>query len=363
LTSDRAGGFYGTTSAGGSSGCGGAGCGTVFRLKLSGSSWTLARLHSFQGGNDGAHPLAGITVGPDGNLYGTTNAGGMGCDLNNRCGTVYRLRPPARACASLLCPWTESVLYRFSGASDGANPLYGALVMDHAGSLYGATLNGGSQGLGVVFKLTPSGGGWTESVLYSFSNGNDGAFPASGLTFDNAGNLYGTTQYGGTLGQGTVFELTPSGSGWVKNVLTNFESGERQPIGGLIFDSSGNLYGTTYLGGMQGGGTVYELQPSGGGWTDTVIHNFPGDGGPLASVVIDGAGSLYGTAATVDSAGLVFKLSPSEGSWSYAELHSFSGIDGGFPISNVTVDGSGNLYGTASTGGTSGKGVAWEIMP
>ena len=362
LTRDAAGGFYGTTSLGGSSGCGGGGCGAVFRLKASGSRWILTKLYSFQGGNDGANPLAGVVLGPDGNLYGTTNAGGTGCGSAG-CGTVYRLRPPARACASLLCPWTETVLYRFSGGADGAGPLYGALIMDHSGSLYGTTLNGGVHGSGVVYQLTPSGGGWTESVLCSFSNGDDGAFPASGLTLDTAGSLYGTTQYGGTLNQGTVYRLTPSGSEWIKTVLTNFESGERQPIGGLTFDPSGNLYGTTYLGGTQGGGTVYKLQPSGGGWTDTVLRSFPGDGGPLASMTMDMAGDLYGTAATVDSAGLVFKLSPSGGAWRYTELHSFSGSDGSFPLSNVTLDASGDLYGTTSVGGPSGKGVIWKIMP
>ena len=365
LTMDRAGNLYGTTSSGGQIGgnCSIFGCGVVFKMKRSGSSWVLTPLYTFLGGSDGANPLARVTIGPDGSLYGTTNSGGTGCDLSGGCGTVFRLRPPATACGNPLCRWTETVLHRFTGP-DGASPLYGDLIFDQAGNIYGTTEDGGASGNGVVFKLSPSGGGYTETVLHSFASSSNGAVPAGGVIFDNAGNLYGTTQFGGTVNHGTVYELSPSGSGWTETVLSSLENVGTQSLGGLIFDSAGNLYGTTSGGGPQNGGTVFELQPSNGSWTDIEIQHFSGDGGPTGTLTMDAAGNLYGTAERVNSNGVVFKLSPEGSGWAYSELHDFGGgNDGLFPFGNVVLDASGNLFGTTSAGGTSDSGVVWESSP
>jgi uncharacterized repeat protein (TIGR03803 family) len=360
LAMDPAGNLYGTAAFGGSQNCG-EGCGTVFRLRRSGSGWVLSVLYSFQGGSDGFDPLGGVTIAPDGSLYGTTSSGGnMAC--YEGCGTVFHLRPQVRACHSVQCPWTKTTIYQFNG-KDGALPLYSALTLGPDGSLYGTTEEGGAHGYGVVFQLTPSGGGWTESTLYSFSDGNDGANPIGGVILDSAGNLYGTTQYGGTLNRGVVYQLVPSSGGWTQNVLSNFEVGGELPGGDLIFDAHSNLYGTTYLGGPQGSGTVFELQPAGGGWTMTILQGFTGDGGPLAGVVMDAAGSLYGTSSTTGGYGVVFKLAALPGGWSYSELHDFNGGDGQFPLSPVILDNHGNVFGTTPFGGAGDNGVVWEITP
>jgi uncharacterized repeat protein (TIGR03803 family) len=255
LTMDRAGSLYGTTLYGGASGNG-----TVFKLSHSHSNWVLNTLYSFTGADDGGYPQARVTFGADGSLYGTTSAGGY-----QGYGTVFNLKPQPSACKTALCPWTETVLYRFQGGSDGGVPTYGDLTFDPAGSLYGTTLGGGLQSCngatcGVVFKLTHSGASWTESVLYSFTGGNDGGNPYSGVIFDNAGDLYGTCYLGGGAGSlGTVYELASSGSGWTEKTLTDFPGGGGSPIGGLTFDAQSNLYGTGFV-----GGTVFELMPSGG---------------------------------------------------------------------------------------------------
>ena len=232
LTMDRAGNLYGTAQAGGggnlrSSGCGGSGCGTVFKLVPRGSGWVFTTLYSFQGGSDGAVPTARVIFGPDGSLYGTTSVGGAGY------GTVFKLQPPLVACKSALCPWTETVLYRFTGGSDGANPGGGDLIFDKAGNLYGTAQYGGYEGgscsetggCGVVFELTPSSSGWIYSVIHRFTGGADGGYPYSGVISDNAGNLYGTAGGGGSSGGGTVYELIPSGSGWQEKTLCSFPTG------------------------------------------------------------------------------------------------------------------------------------------
>ena len=198
LIMDRAGNLYGTAQYGG------AGNGTVFKLSHPGSGWILSTLYAFQGGNDGLGPEARVIFGPDGGLYGTTTSGGF-----QGYGTVFELRPPVTACKSAICPWTETVLYRFQGGSDGIDPAYGDLSFDPMGNLYGTTSGGGLQlcsgnTCGVVFKLARSGGGWTESVLYSFTGGNDGGTPYSGVILDSTGNLYGTAYYGGANTLGSV---------------------------------------------------------------------------------------------------------------------------------------------------------------
>ena len=228
LTMDRAGNLYGTTISGGGGNCPyfGAGCGVVFRLAQSHSGWILTPLYSFAGSTDGEGPVGRVVFGPDGRLYGTTANGGVGnCDSiygNSGCGTVFSLRPPSSACKTAVCPWIETVLYRFTGGADGGEPL-GDIAFDQAGNLYGATLGGGNTncpvGCGVVFKLAPSNGSWTESVIYKFTGSADGSDAWGGVAFDGMGNLYGTTAGGGHFAQGdcdegcgAIWELTPNGS-------------------------------------------------------------------------------------------------------------------------------------------------------
>ena len=369
LTMDRAGNLYGTAARGGATGYG-----TVFKLAYKGSSWVLTPLYSFPAGSDGASPYARVIFGPNGSLYGTTGHGGGigGCGADG-CGTVFNLRPSATVCKTALCFWTETVLHRFSGGSDGGSP-YSAVVFDQAGNLYGTTSAGGSNNSGTVYKLAPSGGSWIETVLHNFTGGSDGSYPDAGLIFDNAGNLYGTTYSGGSGAFGTVFQLTPSGPGWTENILHNFQSegeGGCCPSAGLILDSSGNLYGAASAGGSRVGGTVFELTPSSGNWTFTVLYSLQGNGtGPVRDLVMDKSGNLYGAAYTDGAhlSGSVFKLTPSHGSWTYTDLHDFTGgSDGGIPQSNLVFDASGNLYGTTVYGGSpscgagGGCGVVFEI--
>ena len=309
LIFDAAGNLYGTTSWGGT-----YTYGTVFELTpAAGGGWTEQVLYSFcsqTNCTDGAHPVAGLIFDAAGNLYGTTGHGGVyaSCNSGTGCGTVFELTPTAGG------GWTEKVLHNFGNGTDGNSPSAG-LIFDAASNLYGTTYVGGiycsgSGGCGTVFELTPAAGGtWTETVLYSFCPAGypctDGIGPEAGLIFDAAGNLYGTTVQGGRYDYGTVFELSPTaGGGWTETVLHNFGNGLDgvDPSAGLIFDAAGNLYGTTSWGGYYGHyeyGTVFELTPAAsGGWTETVLHSF-GNGtdgrAPLAGLIFDAAGNLYGT--------------------------------------------------------------------
>jgi uncharacterized repeat protein (TIGR03803 family) len=377
LTIDSNRNLYGTTFSGDS------GLGTAFMLSPGNPDWILAPLYMFTGGSDGAAPYAAVVFGPDGSLYGTTGFGGKpnpSCTTGGGftgCGTVFNLKSPApHHPRSPSGYWTETVLYDFLGLSDGALPYGARLIFDQEGNLYGTAFSGGidcpgSGGCGVVYKLTPSNGRWTQSVLYSFSGGNDAAHPWAGVIFDQSGNLYGTTEFGGAYGFGTVYELMPSASGWTEKVLYSFQNQQDggQPYAGLIFDASGNLYGATTTGGIGNGGTVFELTPSGAGWSFQTLYAFAGGhgelaGGPTASLVFDNGGNLYGATAG-DGAynfGAVFKLTlSSNGSWTYTSLYDFTGgNDGRLPRSNLVFDQYGNLYGTAS-GGATGYGVVFEI--
>jgi uncharacterized repeat protein (TIGR03803 family) len=375
LTVDKARNFYGTTFSGGATNLG-----TVYRLKRSGSSWVADGLYSFRGGaSDGAQPLGRVIFGPNGSLYGTASVGGTGQFCSVGCGVVFKLQPPVTFCHSVSCPWTETVLYQFGGIPDGGFPS-GELLFDEAGNLYGTTALGGRDG-GVLYELTPSGNSWTESIVHDFS-GSDGLVPYGGVISDNAGNLYGTTQEGGAHFAGNVFQFTHSGSGWTGTFLHNFQppSDGRDPSAGLILDQAGNLYGASTDSGPGGGGTIFELSPSGGGWTYTMLYSFTGSRdyrcpnpnnqyagpGPWASLAMDGAGNLYGTTLCdgANKLGSVFRLTPSDGGWTYTSLHDFTGgDDGAYPLSNVIIDPSGNLYGTASAGGSKGHGIVWEIAP
>lgn len=366
LTINAAGDLYGTTGEGGI--C----CGTVFKLRHSGTGWILTPLYSFTGGNDGSAPFGRVTIGHDGTLYGTTH--GVSCFAGVDCGTVFRLRPPASAPRSALAPWSETVLYRFTGGSDGQGP-QGDLTFDQSGNIYGTTEFGGSSDYGVVYQLTPSGGGWAETILYSFQDNGDGARPEGGVIYDQFGNLYGVFFEGGPQlwDVGGVYKLSWSGSGWMERTIQAFDGflDGGDPFGGLIIDQSGNLFGTTTGGGVSGGGTVFELSPGSGGWfLNTLWGRLTGGTGPTDKLVMDAAGNLYGTtvAGGAYQNGSVFKLTRSGGGWTYRSLHEFTGgSDGRTPRSNLIFDANGNLYGTTSQGGTgacgNGCGVVFEITP
>jgi uncharacterized repeat protein (TIGR03803 family) len=279
----------------------------------------------------------------------------------------------------------ERVIHGFGSVPDAELPQSG-LIADRDGNLYGTSAIGGSggcanvqvTGCGTVFRLTPpvtKGAGWTETILYSFGTVSyDGINPYSGLVFDDAGNLYGTTSGGGQFAHGTVFEVSPpatKGGAWTETLLYSFDepsNGGAFPTAGLIFDKKGNLYGTTALGGQFNNGVAYELSPSGtkgGSWTETVVYNFDSNGGgsPQSSLIFDGRGNLYGTAKWGGSGacsngieqvgcGTVFKLRPnSRGAWSESVLYSFTGgSDGAWPVAGVIFDAAGNLYGATSGG-------------
>ena len=355
LIMDAAGNLYGTTC------CGGAhGSGTVFKLKPNpDGTWEEIVLYSFTGGADGANPSAGggVIFDKAGNLYDTTAGGGA-----DGVGVVFKLTPKPDGV------WTETVLHTFTGA-DGAYPNAG-LVLDTAGNLYGTT-NVGGVGEGVVFKLEPNlDGTWTESVLYDFwgGTGGPGDFPLAGLTLDAAGNLYGTTHMGGgPYNDGAIFELTRSTDGtWAYSVLHGFDGADGLvPYqAGLILDAAGNLYGTTALGG--GAGVAFELTPNPDGtWTEAVLHSFTGgaDGAfPIASLVFDASGNLYGTTGGggAYNDGVVFKLTPTSSGWRETVMHAFAGY-GKSPQADVIIDAAGTLYGTVPSG-TANNGFVFEIM-
>jgi uncharacterized repeat protein (TIGR03803 family) len=374
LVFDSAGNLYGTTSFGYNPACP-EGCGTVFELTPgSNGTWTHTILHGFKGGSDGFQPDGTLIFDAAGNLYGVTSHGGNeSCPTG--CGTVYKLAPGADG------KWIKSILHSFSG-QDGAFPL-GGLTLDSAGNLYGTTWQGGSyqscpqSGCGVVFKLTPGRHGqWTETVLLAF-NGSDGSQPSGTLSFDASGNLYGVTPEGGnytacpSVGCGVVFELAPGTKGqWTETVLHAFSGRDGfAPIGTLVFDVAGNLYGATSNIG-ESYGMVFELSPgTGGTWTLTVLHVFTGKTAEYPTgVTLDAKGNLYGTTAESSTGdGIVYVLTGiSGGKPDFKILHFFNANDGNSPQAAPILDAAGNLYGTTFWGGNlndcaNGCGVVFEI--
>jgi len=376
LIPDGAGNFYGTTAAGGIVGglCQSFGCGTIFELTASG---TVRNLYKFSGGSDGDEPMGGLVRGSTGNVYGTTGYGGNtgGVCGTYGCGTVFEL---VKTGATI----TEKVLHTFTGGTDGANPGSG-LVRDLNGNLYGTTLGGGGSGCssgagcGTVFKITSAG---NEEVLYSFTGNADGATPSASLILDAADNLYGTTAYGGnfgggcsSLGCGVVFKVTPAGQ---EVVLYAFKGGAdgQSPMAPLVRDGKGDLYGTSSTGGdvsnvncsigENGCGIVFKLTANGVLLTLYAFTGYPADGQhPLAGVIRDKQGGLYGTTdwGGPSNGGTVFKLTPSGVE---TVLHSFTGgTDGLNSHSGLVLDGKGNLYGAALYGGAFGQGVLFEVIP
>src|SRR5258708_2014532 len=285
--------------------------------------------------------------------------------------------------------FTENILYNFGTVTnDGRDPGM-PLIADGQGNFYSTTIAGGAHNLGTVFELSPNGsGGWNETIIYSFAGGTDGASPYdSGLTFDSQGNLFGTTFYGGrsggntcrTLGCGAVFELSPNGSGgWTEQVLYRFSAGVGgyYPVGNLVIDANGNLFGAAYYGGAHGDGTIYELSPSSSGWTFNPIFalKYTISGVFPTALTSDTSGNLYATSYSGGSgtggSGAVFRLSPSGSTWTVTKLFQFYGPGGATPGNILTVDASGNLYGTTTQGGKStsscyggGCGLTYMLTP
>jgi uncharacterized repeat protein (TIGR03803 family) len=366
LIRDTDGNFYGTTVDGGGGGnCGQTSeCGAVFKLDKTGKETVL---YAFTGGADGGVPEAGLILDPAGNLYGTASIAG-----SRLYGVVFKLDPTGK----------ETVLYNFSGHSDGRDP-NGGVIRDEKGNLCGATVEGGALRAGVVFKLDSSG---RETVLHSFGGNNDGAYPYAGLIRDAEGNLYGTTAAGGKAGCfmdqgcGTVFKIDAQGK---ETVLYRFGSRANDganPYGALIRDTRGNLYGTTFSGGIIDGcqygcGTVFKVSASG---KETVLYRFTGAQGcfPNGGLVRDAAGNLYGTTLAgghancpdnYSTCGTIFRLDPSG---KETTLHAFANsTDGANPFDSLILDSEGNLYGTASGGGnfncdpTFGCGTVFKLKP
>ena len=344
LIMNPGGALFGTASSGGTSNNG-----VVFKITTAGAEIVL---HSFAGGSDGAAPNAGVIRSKSGIFYGTTTAGGTYGK-----GIVFQLIGSK-----------ETVLYSFAGGTDGATP-EANLALDAAGNLYGTTSAGGAKGNGTVFKLAaPKAGKWTESVLYSFGAGTDGATPVGGVSLDASGNLYGTTSAGGTYGLGTVFKLTP-GIVWTETILHNFQNGDdgAVPYADLIADTLGNFYGAATEGGANGGGTVFKLTPSNGSWNFSVLYSVPGWGisGSFGNVILDTTGKIYGTTHCdgAYNAGTIYELTPSGGTWSYTQLYNFTGgNDGQYSFGNLVVK-QGKLYGTTKYAGTHGEGTIFALTP
>lgn len=375
LIFDAAGNLYGTTFYGGTgssiycSDGGTYGCGTAFELTpQQDGSWSETVIHNFGNVGDGANPSAGMVADAAGNLYGTTTAGGA--TSTGGCGTVFELLKPQTGGI-----WIEKILYTFCSQSyaDGDWP-NGELIFDGKGNLYGTTLEGGARpscSCGTVFELSPSSSGvWKEKVLQTFGFGPGGEAPTGGLIFDRSGNLYGVAATGGSKcyfgwGCGVVFELIPAQQGsWTEKVLYTFVGSIQDQIGQpdttLIFDSSGNLYGTSAYSGP------FELSRGpGNSWTTKKLYAaccFPN------GLTFGTDGDLFGTNGADlggSCCGQAFKLTlQSDGNWIETDLHKFGGSksDGRYPSSPLTFDSAGNMYGTTSQGGASLDGYAGVIF-
>ena len=361
LTADAAGNFYGTTQIGGT-----YGSGTVFRLSpVSSGGWRYSVLYEFTGGNDGGQPLGSLVFDAEGNGYGTAAAGGTA-----GVGVVFKLSQPA-------LPGNlpeESVLYNFQGGTDGELP-FGNVIFDTAGNLYGTTSRGGVghvgclSGCGTIYELSPAGNGlWQETILHAFIDAfSEGAEPHAGLVFDTAGNLYGTTNSGGNNdvcntfnsdGCGSVFELKQTSPGKWQLVSFDFNLNDGgRPEAAVTLDGKGNLFGTTSVGGAFNGGTVFSLTQESGQWKAGKLYSFTqANSQPSGNIAVDSAGNLYGTTyqGGANDWGSVFQLVPKAGGLTERTLYSFpvaGNRAGAYPSGGVFIDGSGNLFLTASEGG------------
>jgi uncharacterized repeat protein (TIGR03803 family) len=378
LVEDALGNLYGATKGGGT-----YGVGTVFELSppaKSGGAWTETTLYNFPSyGNTGYVPSSELTADSVGNFYGTTFVGG---DSVCGCGVVYELSPPAKQGGA----WTEAVLYAFKSQNDGRLPT-AALTFGSGGTIYGVTEQGGTYDSGTIFQLVPgNGGAYAETVLYSFGNIGDASTPSGPLALDSAGALYGVTSLGGTFNQGAAYKFTPStvkGQAGTEQILFSFGGGTLasgiNPVGNLIFDSTGNLYGVTNAGGSSSGyGVVYELSSVKGVWSEKVLYSFIKNSGvnPQAGMTWNPSnGALFGTTTNLNGAstgsGSVFQLTPPAvkgGKWTETTLFQFLyANNGGYPAGRITRDpNTGSLYGTAAEGGLRNCdlfcGTVWQIV-
>ena len=337
MARDSQGNLYGATNQGGSSNVG-----TVFELDSAGNESILETFNF----TNGAYPLAGLMINGSGNLFGTTSEGGAAGR-----GTVFEIHSTQ-----------NRLVHTFAASpSDGGLPEAG-VIRDSAGNLYGTTVSGGTSFFGTVFKLDPAG---NLTILHNFTGGTDGRNPAGKLVMDSAGNLYGTTWGGGSSNLGIVFKVDPSGN---ETILHNFAGSPRDgqsPYAGLVLDPAGNLYGTTYIGGSTGFGTLFKIDTAG---NETVVHNFVGgstDGHyPAADLLIAPTGDLYGVASQggPSDLGVVYKV---DQAGTFSILHDFSGstTDGALPFGGLIADRSGNLFGTTSSGGANNMGTIFRLTP
>jgi hypothetical protein len=366
LVADNGGNFYGSAYSGGlyplrKNPC----CGTVFELSPgSNGAWSTSVIYDFQGLADGSNPYGTMLFDKQGNLYGT--------NINSGFNNTYNVFELSKGSSG---SWTEKVVYTFD-ASQGK--LNGDLTLDSHGNIYG-TLQDNSVNSGEVFELSlQSNGTWKITVLYAFTSTFSLGDPLAGVTFDNDGNLYGTA-YRSSVGYGGVYELSPQSNGlWKASVLFTFDGGNDgcSPNNKLIFDASGNLYGTTEA--CENLGVVFELSPGpNGAWTESVLHTFASDPGkdgahPVGNLEFDASGNLYGTTpagglgCNAESCGVVYELSPQTGgAWKETVRHQFEAAsDGSEPQAGVLVDSAGNLFGTTKFGGSEyGYGTVFEITP
>jgi hypothetical protein len=315
---------------------------------MEGQSFTV--LYNFTGNTDGPGPDSHLTL-TGGNLYGTTNVGGLGCSRSQYgCGTIFELSPNG------IGGWDESTLYSFTGATDGANP-NGPLIFDNQSNIYGTTSDGGQYGYGVVFKLSLVQGNWMETTLYAFADTGDGAFPNNGVLMDKSGNFYGRTSGTGE-GEGNVFKLSQSGGGWTEQVIyviggTGYCCD--QAPSGLAMDATGNIFGAS-------SSTVFELSSNGnGGWDPKVIATFT-SGFPMATPVIDATGNIYSTVLASNAySGTVYKLSPTKkGNWTKKSLYTVSGNPGFMP--GIVLDPGGNIFGISDNSGTNKHNLVGTVF-
>ena len=329
---------------------------TMIFTGLQASAATETVLHNFAGGAYSEFPYGGLVFDSSGNAYGTASGGGLGY------GTIYELKPSQSG-------WIANILYSFDNVS-GAYPS-GPLILDAAGNLYGIATYGGIEagvckttGCGTIFELQRVSGGWNLVVLYKFSGGADGAYPNSNLFRDSSGNLFGTAYFGG-LGDGTVFELSPSSGGWKESTVYSFAGGAQaaNPVNGVTSGGPAIFYGATAYGGSQNLGTVYRLTKTASGWKETDLHSFNGKDGesPLGGALLLRQGTLYGTTNSggPHGQGTAFSLTP--GTQTFITICSFNGTNGGGPHGGVISDSAGNLYGITVFGGSLGYGAVFVL--
>lgn len=356
LVRDPAGNLYGTSVQGGA-----YASGTVFQVTPAGVHTVL---YSFTGGPDGGEPYKGVTLDAAGNLYGTAVTGGGGsCD--GGCGVVFKLTNTGGA-------WTQTVIHTFTGA-DGSGP-GSPVAIDKLGNVYGTTPTGGKYGMGTLYALRPNGDSWRFGVIHTFTGGADGSGGSAGrLLIDPAGNIFGVCTAGGVNGFGTVYEVSRVNGQTQFTTLYAFSDSPdgALPYSGLTFDKAGNLYGTTYYAGATDNGTVYKLSRNNGAWTESILYSFQGgaDGSsPISSLVSDGRGNFYGTTSTDGAAcgcGTIFRMTPgTSGVWTESVIYRFPGAPGlGTAYNGIVTDGAGNFYGTTVSGGGANDGAIYEFTP